>query len=495
MSFYADWRWLRCLYDCQSGVYLTFFKSSIILPMLKRIPRFVQILLGLAVLALLAVGLYFVPPVHAKLAWRLDNLRLSIIDVIHPPQKVTFQPLGQDLPTPTSLPTPTITLTPTPLPTDQPTSTPTISPTPVPSSVILSKVPFVDQMNRYNYCGPANLSMALEYWGWKGNPGSLLEPRDQVAMVVKPGENDPNKNFIDRGNTDVNVMPYEMVDFVNNDTTYKALFRYGGDAGLLKRLIAAGFPPITEKGVYEPLLPDYSVQWGGHYSFTTGYDDTAQQFTWQDSYLPTPTSIGKNSHTSYKDYLNNWRDFDYLFIIVYPAERESDLMQVLGPWSDQYWAAQHALDIANQEIQSNALTGNDLFFAMFNKVTSLVNLQNPDYGPAAAAYDQANAYYNAQLVPTGAKTIPWRIMWYETSPYYAYYYSGRFQDVIDLANANLVRIEQGGRELEESWFWEARAEYALGNSDTAYADMRRALYYHPNFQPALDMLALWGVSP
>ncbi len=170
-------------------------------------------------------------------------------------------------------------------------------------------------------------------------------------------------------------------------------------------------------------------------------------------------------------------------------------MQVLGPWGDQFWAAQHALDIANQENQSNTLTGNDLFFAMFNKVTSLVNLQNPDYGPAAAAYDQANAYYNSQLVPTGAKTIPWRIMWYETAPYYAYYYSGRYQDVINLANANLTRIEQGGRELEESWYWMARAEYALGNSDTAYADMRRVLYYHPNFQPALDMFALWGVSP
>jgi len=463
--------------------------------MLKRIPLLLKILLGLAVLVLLAIALYFVPPVHSRLAWRLDNLRLSIIDVIHPPQKVTFQPSGQDLPTPTSLPTPTITLTPTPLPTDQPTFTPTITSTPPPASVVLKNVVFVDQMNRYNYCGPANLAMSLEYWGWKGEPGSLMEIRDQIATVVKPGENDPSKNFVDRGNTDVNVMPYELVDYVNEKTNLKALFRYGGDVNLLKRLIAAGFPPITEKGIYEPLLPDYSVQWGGHYSFTTGYDDNTQEFIWQDSYLPESTSVGKNSRTSYADYSSYWRSFDYVFIVVYPADREADLMQVLGPWSDQYWAAQHALDIANQEIQSNTLTGNDLFFAMFNKVTSLVNLTNPDYGPAAAAYDLANGYYNNKLVPTGAKTIPWRIMWYETSPYYAYYYSGRYQDVVNLANANLVRIEQGGRELEESWFWMARAEYALGNSDTAYADMRKALYYHPGFQPALDMFALWGVSP
>ncbi len=202
-----------------------------------------------------------------------------------------------------------------------------------------------------------------------------------------------------------------------------------------------------------------------------------------------------NSRVAYNEYLNNWRSFDYLFIVLYPADKEQELYQVLGPWGDEFWAAQHALDIANQEIQGNSLTGNDLFFAMFNQVTSLVSLQNPDYGPAAAAYDQANAYYNNTLVPTGDKKIPWRIMWYQTGPYKAYYYSGRYQDVINLANSNLTRIEQGGRELEESWYWRGMAEYALGDSNQAYDDMRTALHFHPGFQSALDMLSLWGVSP
>ena len=100
--------------------------------------------------------------------------------------------------------------------------------------------------------------------------------------------------------------------------------------------------------------------------------------------------------------------------------------------------------LPTRRFQSNTLTGNDLFFAMFNKVTSDVYLQNPDYGPAAAAYDQANAYYNSQLVPTGDKRIPWRILWYETAPYYAYYYTGRYQDVIDLATQTLDRISKLG---------------------------------------------------
>ena len=471
--------------------------------MLKRIPPVIKILLGLVVLVLLAIGFYFIPPVHSRLAWRVNNLREGVIYFFYPPQNVTFQPSGQSQPTPTDstdfalTPSLAATVTATPPPTQQDTDTPTITLTAVPGSVILSKVPFVDQMGRYNYCGPANLTMALEYWGWKGDPTSLLAPRDQVASVIKPGENNPNLNFVDRSQSDVNVMPYEMVDYVNQNTTYKALYRYGGDADLLKRLIAAGFPVITEKGIYEPLLPENTIQWGGHYALTTGYDDVNKQFTWQDSYIPLPTSVGKNTKTSYDDYMSGWRSFNYVFIVVYPAEQEAQLDQILGPWADQYWAAQHALDIANQEIQGGTLTGNDLFFAMFNQVTSDINLKNPDYGPAGAAYDQANAYYNNQLIQADKaanQPLPYRIMWYETAPYSAYYNTGRYQDVINLAEVNLNKI-MATRSLEESWYWEARAEYALGNTDTAYADMRKALYYHPNFQSALDMFSLWGVSP
>jgi len=465
--------------------------------MLKRIPRIVKILLGLAALVLLAVALYFVPPIHAKLAWRLNNARASIIYFFNPPQKVTFQPGGQSLFTPTpdlSIPTSTSTPTVTPIPTELATSTPTITSTPVPGSVVLTNVAFVDQMGRYNYCGPANLTMALEYLGWQGDSASNLAPRDQVAAVIKPGEDDPSLNFVDRSQSDVNVMPNEMVDFVSEHTSYKALFRFGGDLDLIKRLIAAGFPVITEKGIYEPLLPENTVQWGGHYAFTTGYDDAQKNFVWQDSYLPDAKPVGKDTRTSYAEYLSGWRSFNYVFIVIYPAEREPELFQVLGSWGDPYWAAQHALDIANQELQGQTLTGNDLFFAMFNKVTSLVNLQNPDYGPAAAAYDQANAYFNNTLSLSNDKPLPYRIMWYQTAPYKAYYFTGRYQDVVDLAEANLKRI-MATRSLEESWFWLARAEYALGNSETAYADMRKALYFHPAFQPALDMFALWGVSP
>jgi hypothetical protein len=446
-----------------------------------RTTRFTRIVLYVLVAAAVAVGLYYVPPVHERLSWRLDNLRTQIIYFFRPPDQAVFQPAQQDqlaaMVSATmqalqdqSTPTPSRT----PSPTSGPTATPTITPTPLPEQVSLPGVVYVDQFNRWNYCGPANLTMALNFWGWKGT-------RDDVAKVVKPGENDPKKSFIDRGKTDKNVMPYEMVDFVNNDTEYRALFRYGGDVALFKRLIAAGFPPIAEKGYYEK---DYSgkIGWLGHYQFATGYDDAKGELIVQDTYRE-----GTNYHIDYQTFAEGWRSFDNLFIVVYPPEREAELLALLGPYADPQWAAQHALDVANQDIQD--LSGIDLFFAWFNKGTSQVQLQQ--YADAALAYDQAFQIY--ATLGNDDKQRPYRIMWYQTGPYFAYYYSGRYQDVIDLVNTTLATISEPV--LEESLYWRGLAEFALGDSGSAFKDVRQAVYLNPHFQAGLSKLQEWGIEP
>ena len=44
--------------------------------------------------------------------------------------------------------------------------------------------------------------------------------------------------------------------------------------------------------------------------------------------------------------------------------------------------------------------------------------------------------------------------------------------------------------LEESYYWRAMAEAALGATGDAIEDLKLALEYHAGFQPALDELAL-----
>jgi tetratricopeptide (TPR) repeat protein len=448
-----------------------------------------NILIGLAAAVPLAVGLYYVPPIHDRLAWRLAELRSRIAYFFNPPEDIVFVPTQQAQFTPSSRPSSTSTQ-------EVSAQTPaTITPTPGPQSVLLDSVAFVDQMNRWNYCGPANLTMALLYWGWTGIPGNNMLPRDQVGSVLKPGVDDPDLTFIQRSNSDVNVMPYEMVDFVNDYTSFRALYRYGGEIETLKRLAAAGFPVVTERGTFQTSPVTGKLEWVGHYAFTTGYDAAAEELIWQDSYTPDDDipneQEGKNRHISYADYIEGWRAFNYVFIVVYPPEQEAALLQAMGPWADPTWALQNALRIAEQETQE--LSDMALFFAWFNKGTSYTYLF--EYGLGAEAYDYAYASIYPNL-PEGP-TRPYRILWYQTGPYWAYYYTSRYQDVINLADANLESILPNNppRMLEESLYWRAMAEVALGYYDDGYADMRSAVHFNPNFSAALAKLQEWGISP
>jgi hypothetical protein len=137
--------------------------------------------------------LYEFPPIHDRLAWRIDNWRAQIKYKFNPPEDVVFLPQEQvaqavkeTMQAYQQTSTPTLTLTPAPTqtgPTQTPTLTPTPAPTgtPLPAAFRLTGTKYEDQHNRWNYCGPANLSMALTFWGWDGN-------RDVVGKYVKPEE-------------------------------------------------------------------------------------------------------------------------------------------------------------------------------------------------------------------------------------------------------------------------------------------------------------------
>jgi hypothetical protein len=444
-----------------------------------------RILLIILLMGLFLVFLlYQVPPVKARLSPRLDDLRARLKYALNPPDEAIFVPgeANPAAPTATLLPSETpLPLTFTPIPdiptlTPEPTLTATITPTPIPESVILDEVVYVDQHNRWNYCGPANLTMALNFWGWPGD-------RDDVARVVKPGIQDPNLDFIQQGRWDKNVMPYEMADFVIDHTDFNIVVRHGGDLDLVKRLIAGGFPVLIEKGYYEA---DYTgkVAWLGHYLFTTGYDDASDTFIVQDAYL----RPGKNMRVDYDTYIEGWRSFNYLFMVIYPPGWDAEVFELLGPYADPTWSYQHALEVAQLEAQT--LSSNDQFFAAFNQGTSLVRLQL--YPEAAAAFDQAFSLY--ALLGDDDSQRPYRIMWYQTEPYWAYYYSARYQDVINLANTTLYETISEPT-LEESIYWRGQAYLALGQTDDAIADFRETVHLNPNFKPGWAVLEQLGVGP
>jgi tetratricopeptide (TPR) repeat protein len=302
-----------------------------------------------------------------------------------------------------------------------------------------------------------------------------------VGRYVKPGINNVD------GKEDKNVMPYELEDFAETQAGLQAVVRVGGEAETLKRLLAAGFPVIVEKGYYER---DYTgkLGWLGHYQFVTGYDDPGGYFIVQDTYLETgENGTGANMQWDYADFVNNWRSFNYLFIVVYPEAMRAQVIEALGQWNDEEWANQHALEIAQAETET--LTGNDQFFAWFNVGSNHVRLQQ--YVDAAFAYDFAFQLYEG--LGGDETSRPYRIMWYQTGPYFAYYYSGRYRDTVSLATTTLIETIEDPT-LEESLYWRGLAYEALGEMDNAVADYRETVRLNPNFEPGWAQLERLGLG-
>ena len=131
-----------------------------------------------------------------------------------------------------------------------------------------------------------------------------------------------------------------------------------------------------------------------------------------------------------------------------------------------------------------------MFFVYFNKGTSQVILNQ--YADAAIAYDQAFNQYSKWDTAKGNR--PFRMMWYQTGPYFAYYYSARYQDVIDLANTTLTKTISKPT-LEESLLWRGRAYSMIGDTNAAVADYRAALQVHADWFPAVQALQELGLQP
>jgi len=389
-------------------------------------------------------------------AWRVDNLRVEVKRYFNPPEQVVFIPQEQVEAivratltalalTPTLAPPPALTETPIPSPLPSPTLAP------IPESIALNGIRH--EYQKFNNCAPASLSMVLSYWGWQGD-------QFQTRAYLRPSYEIDDKN----------VNPFEIVNFVEKNTQFKAVWRIGGNLERLKRLLAAGFPVLIEKGLLDP----HDHAWLGHYQIISGYNDAKSNFLVYDSYEGPPQAYA----VPYDVIGQFWRHFNFVYVVIYPPERAAEVQSILGSDNDPQQNFRSAAELALQE--ANSLNGREQFFAWFNRGTNLVYLQ--DYANAAQAYDTAFVLY--ATLPESER--PWRLLWYQDGPYAAYYYSGRYQDVINLAHATLLNVDKPV--LEETYYWRGMAKEALGDRTGVVEDLQRAYTLNPNSTPAGEEL-------
>jgi hypothetical protein len=398
---------------------------------------------------------YQIPYVHDRLAWRIQVAEGYLREFASPHTALvsTADPRLATLAYSTWMARQT---PPGPAPRTLPAARPSLSftetPIPVSTKPILPPMAMLHlshhEWQKWNNCGPASLAMLLAYWGWHGN-------QDVTAAYLKPNTDDKN------------VSPEEMAAFTTSHTGLGAWVRSGGSLDDIRLLIASGFPVIVERG-FE--LPEQNSGWMGHYTLLTKYEDTQQKFTSQDAYR------GPDYLWTYEDIQSNWLAFNYVYLVVFPKDREAELHELLGRQADPIANASFAL--AKAEAEAKTLTGQAQAYAWFNAGTNLT---------AAGKYDQAVAAFD-HARDLG---LPWRFLWYQFAPFSAYYSMQRYADVIALAESVIHDTDN----VEEAWYWRGMARMAQGDRGSAIADWHTALRKHDGYAPALEQLQKAGASP
>jgi hypothetical protein len=342
-----------------------------------------------------------------------------------------------------------------PTPTLAPTITATIPPTATPWSVPASArlQGFTHVFQEWNNCGPATMVMALTYFG-------RVHSQSDTAKVMRPNPEDRN------------VTPQEMADFVNAQEGLRAVARVNGDLNLLKRLLTNQIPVIIEIG-FDPPGEYQWLGWYGHYLLPVAYDDATEQVWVYDSWLGTSevpqTNADPNGRLlTYDELETYWAQFNRSYIALYTADQEALVGELLGETLDDnvMWTGSLA------RAQADAARDPNNAFYWFNLGASYNAFSR--YDEAAVAFDQARAI-----------GLPWRMLWYQFGPYEAYYQTGRYEDVILLAEATLADRPY----FEESFYYLGLAQAALGDDSAARANLEKASAFNPNFAPAGRALA------
>jgi tetratricopeptide (TPR) repeat protein len=291
------------------------------------------------------------------------------------------------------------------------------------------------QWQTWNNCGPATVTTNMSYFG-------SVKRQAEAAEFLKPNEDDKN------------VSPYELAAYARRNGM-EAVVRVGGTLELLKTFLSNGFPVLTETWL------THDGDSLGHYRLITGYDDITGQFTTSDSLN------GPDYQVSYEQFEADWRVFNYLYLVVYPPGQADVVAAIIGDSVNNQVMYERVLSRAQAQAEANP----DDAIAYFNQGDALTRLGR--YEEAAAAFDRARAL-----------GLHWRRLWYQFTPFEAYYRVGRYQDVLDLANATL----KGTGGLEEAYYYRGLALQALGQPGAEEA-FESALAYNPLFTPAADALA------
>ena len=298
----------------------------------------------------------------------------------------------------------------------------------------------VHEAQSFNNCGPATLSMMLNWAGVQTNQqilGNQIRP-----YQVTSGDND-----------DKSVSSEEFVIWAEEYGMY-AINRPNGTPEMLKRFTDAGIPVVIKSWLH----PNEDI---GHFRIITGYNDVQQVFYQDDSY------DGPNLTLSYADLPDMWEPFQNQYFIVVSPERKAEVESIVGedivPETAWYNLFRQSAETAMREPRNP--------YARFNIAIALYNLGHME--ETVVTYEDA------------AERLPRRMLWYQIEPLRAYAALGNRSRVFELTDSIL---NDQNRAFSELYVLRGDMYEEEGNIDAARREYETAVRYNENLSEARQAL-------
>ncbi len=150
----------------------------------------------------------------------------------------------------------------------------------------------------------ASLSTVLHFWGWEGDPATLLQlnPQDPAGLFST------------------------LQTFVDQQPGMTAVLRSGGTVDALASFISAGFPVIIEVGIYN----NQTYTWSSHFEIVSSYNYAARTVSVLSSYQ----ELGEYASNSFWKLHQDWMPFRNQYLVIYPKNGESIIRHILETQQD-----------------------------------------------------------------------------------------------------------------------------------------------------------------
>lgn len=312
-----------------------------------------------------------------------------------------------------------------------PVATEGLSPTPTPLSLPLNYLILggTQVFQTFNNCGPASLSMLLSHHG-------VTLTQNELGKQFRPFQHPTGDN------DDKSVTTREIAK-KGEELGFNVYHRPAGTLDLLKSLIAHDMPVLTRTwlNVGEDI---------GHYRIVKGFDDVRQVVIQDDSLQ------GKDLSIPYTEFMQMWSGFNYEYIVLSKTNNQ-EIESLLGDHINPRVAWEEALSLSIAQLEK---TPGDSY-ALFNQSVAYYYLG--DYALAIDSFEAVEA------------RLPSRMLWYQIEPLVAYYWEGRYEEVLPRIEAILAN---NNRAFSELYYLRGLIYTKQNRIELAQTEFDRARHYN-----------------